>query len=218
MHRFALVLLVAGCATGASTLEPGEIDAAATDARRSDDASDEVSDAAPGDGAASLDAASTDAASIDAASIDASPVDSGIDAPPGGPTDTCAQAIDLTSQAGGNGVTVNGTTIGYANDISMATTCTGYTTTAPDAIYRVDLAAGQTLTVTGDPTTTWDLSLLVVAPCSLTPACLVGDDNGFAGTTETVTYTATAAISAYVIVDGYTTNIVGPYALTVRVQ
>jgi hypothetical protein len=220
----ALAVLASGCASGTNPLDPEGIDAGPTDAAAHDDAAEDDTDAAANPDAAPADAVPADAASPDAASPDAAaPVDAGVDAmvPDGGPigqVDTCAQAYDLTGQAGGNGVTVNGTTMGYANDISMSIACTGYTTLGPDAIYRVDLAAGQTLHATADPTTNWDVSLFVVTPCTATPACLVGDDNGFAGTTETVMYTATAATTAYIVVDGYNTTILGPYALTVRVQ
>ena len=233
-----LVCLVAatGCATGAPATDDAATGGPEDDAPLAIDAPTEVDapdlDAPAVDGstidAAAIDAAMIDAAAIDAAlPIDARPIDAAppidaalpIDAGTPGPVDTCAQAPDITAQASaGTGVTLTGSTIGYANNIQATTACTGYSTLGPDAIYQVTLAAGQRVTATATPNQTYDVSLMLVTPCQMTPTCLAGDDNGLSGVTESVTYTATAATTAYVVLDGYSTNTVGTYSLVVRIQ
>ncbi|MBE7452385.1 MAG: hypothetical protein HS111_26940 [Kofleriaceae bacterium] len=151
---------------------------------------------------------------------DAGPAtDASVDAPAGTGPDTCAQAQDLTAAAmNAGGVTVTGDTTGYADDIRPPSSCTGYLPDGPDAIYAVTVAAGVTITATATPTpTTWDISLELVQPCTLTPTCLAGADASISGP-ETLTYTTTAAGTYYVVVDGYNPGVQGPYALNVRLQ
>ncbi len=210
-----------GCATAN--------DADVTDARRGVDPVPDGPEAEPD--AAEPDAAAPDAASLDAPAvvidarppIDAAPVV--IDAPLPidagtvvGSTDTCAQPPDITTAAmAATGVTLTGSTAGFANDIAMPNnTCTGYPTAGPDAIYALDLPAGRTITATAAGS--WDIALMLVTPCSTTPTCLRGDDNGLSGVTESVTYATPAAGRVYVVVDGYNASANGAYSLTVRVQ
>ena len=167
-----------------------------------------------------------DAAAIDGpglppvdAPVDApSPIDGGVDAPQVTAPDTCVQATELTAMAASaGGVTLTGNTTGYADDVRTGSSCTGYVADGPDAIYLVNLAAGQTVTATGTPAG-WDLSLELVNPCAATPTCLRGADSGVDGDPESATYTATAATAVYVVVDGYNPGIAGAYSLNVRVQ
>lgn len=157
----------------------------------------------------------------DAPTVDAlPPIDAAIDAPidaaPAGPPDTCAQALDITAAAMvGTGVVLTGDLTGYANDIQPASTCTGFTNDGPDAVYVLtNLAAGRTITATVDAPT-WDSSVEIVQPCTLTPTCLVGRD---AGNPESVTFTTTAPGTYHVIVDSWDAGAFGAYTLTVRVQ
>ncbi|MCA9680532.1 MAG: hypothetical protein H6709_09395 [Kofleriaceae bacterium] len=215
---------LAACASG-SDQPVGDDDTAAPDARVTPgpDAADPI-DATPVDGAtidgATIDGATIDATPIDATPIDATPIDAmPIDGMVGGPTDTCAQAQDLTAAANmAGGVTVVGDTTGYADDVNPASSCTGYAPDGPDSIYVVTLTAGQTVTATATPTTSWDISLELVTPCATTPTCLDGADSGLSGAAETATYTAGAAQTVYVVVDGYNPGVAGPYSLLVQVQ
>ncbi len=126
--------------------------------------------------------------------------------PPPAVNDVCAGAIDIQAQ-GLASWTVNLTNAGnYYNDYTPAVpSCTGYTANGPDAIYRIDLAAGEDITVSmlGD----CDTSIWIATDCgTLASTCVAGADavGGFA--TETVVYTAAAAGTYYVVVDAYATG------------
>ena len=156
-----------------------------------------------------------DADVADAMSADAMP-DAGVvtTAP-----DTCAQALDITTDAhAAGGAQYSADTTGYADDVSPASTCTGYLPDGPDAIYAVTLAANETITATATPATSWDISLELVQPCTYDATCAAGSDSGFAGDPESVTYTATAAGTYFVVVDGYNPGVEGPFTLSVHVQ
>ena len=228
----ALTVTAAACATGGTAGD--DIDARRVDAPIAIDAADTPIDAAATDAAATdalpVDALPVDALPVDALPVDALPVDAPVtvDAPTtidastidAGTTvpDTCAQARDLTAAAtGGTGVTVTGDTTGAADDIRPASACTGYLPDGPDHVYVVNLTAGQTVTATATATTAWDISLELVTPCTLTPTCLAGADSGTTGG-ETAMYTATAATTVFIAVDGYNPGVQGPYSLLVRIQ
>lgn len=190
---FALGIGLAACATA---------DTGALDAPKSDDDDARV-DAPPG-------AIDAPLGTIDAALP--------IDAAMAGNPDTCTQANDLTAAAMGAGTTVSGNTTGYADDVATPSACTGYTSDGPDAIYAVNLTAGQVLTATATPTSPWDISLELVMPCTITPTCLDGADSGFGGDPEIASYTATSAVTVFVVVDGYNPGVAGAYSLNVRIQ
>jgi hypothetical protein len=211
----ALVVLVLGaCASGSESGSDG--DDAEPDARVTSGDVD-AADPPPIDAAdPRVDAADLDAADIDAMPppIDAMP----IDAPTGGPVDTCAQALDLTAGAmGPSGTTVAGDTTGYADDVRPTGTCTGYLPDGPDAIYSVNASAGQQIMATVTPAG-WDISIYVTQTCTLDPACLVGADTGLSGTPETVSHTAATAGTYYIVVDGWNPGVQGAYSLNVRLQ
>ncbi len=165
-------------------------------------------------GACAQGAAAPDAQPIDAIAIDAR----AIDAPggDGGATlDTCAGALDLTAMAAGvDGATVTGSTTGLGNDIQPPMGCTGFVNDGPDAIYQVTIGAGQRVTATLTPQG-WDGALTLIQPCTFTPVCLAGSDNG---TPEVAVFTATAATAIYVVVDSYGPEAAGAYTLNVRIQ
>lgn len=115
---------------------------------------------------------------------------------------------------GASGVLLTGDTTTYANDIDTPSSCTGYGNDGPDAIYMLDLTAGRTLTAT--VTATWDISLSLVQPCTLSPTCVAGVDAS--GGDEVLTRTITAPGVYYLAVDSYLPTVYGTYSLTVRVQ
>lgn len=82
----------------------------------------------------------------------------------------------------------------------------------------VTLNAGQMVTATATPTTSWDISVELVTPCGLTPTCLAGADASASAGAETASYTASAAQTVYVIVDSWSAGVAGPYSLLVRIQ
>jgi len=137
-----------------------------------------------------------------------------IDAPINVNPDTCAQAQNITAGAlVAGGITLTGNTTGYANDIQPANNCSGYNADGPDAIYLVNVTAGQVITAT--LTTAWDSSIELTSNCTLAAACLVGQDDG---DPETFTYTAPAAATLYVIADSWDPGAFGAYSLNVRIQ
>ncbi len=97
--------------------------------------------------------------------------------------------------------------------------CTGYDAVGPENVYSVDLIAGQTLTASLTPTGfNQDTSLYLITDCAAVEAsCLDGDDS-FG--TETITYTATAPITVYIVADNYDSAINDDptYDLTVSIQ
>ena len=91
-------------------------------------------------------------------------------------------------------------------------------TDGPDAIYSVTLATGETVTATATPTTSWDISLELVTACVYSATCAAGSDSAFEGSPESVTYTATAAGTFFIAVDGYNPGVAGPFTLSVHIQ
>jgi cysteine-rich repeat protein len=133
------------------------------------------------------------------------------------PGETCGNAITVSASG-----TFNGTYTGYFNDYDpQSGGCTSSSEAGLDIAYKVTLAAGQVLnaTLTPDATLMQDVALYVLTDCAApTTACVAGSDGGFSGDPESVSYTATAAQTVYVIVDGYdATTLAGAYALDVSI-
>lgn len=140
------------------------------------------------------------------------------------PADTCTSAtpeisaLPYTSPAD--------TTVGQTDDYNLpadttpptctvGATCTGapdnqgdiYTGTGdgPDRAYMIQTDANCTLTITMDPTGAEDLALIVYqANCTSSLAdCACVDDTGVGGAAESVTLSAVAGTTYYVVADGY---------------
>jgi formylglycine-generating enzyme required for sulfatase activity len=81
--------------------------------------------------------------------------------------------------------------------------CTGYANAGRDVVFFVPLEAGQTVSavVTAD----YDAALYIVQDC-IDMVCLAGSDDNLAGESETVTYTATAKTTVYIVVDHYSSD------------
>jgi hypothetical protein len=137
---------------------------------------------------------------------------------------------------------ISDTTVGSADDFDLPadltdptctapTSCTGGgepsslprgaiytgTGTGPDRAYRVQTSADCTLTITADPTSSEDLSLIVYeTTCSSSLAdCACVNDAGNAGDAETVTLNAIAGADYFIVVDGYAGGPGGPFTLTI---
>jgi len=126
--------------------------------------------------------------------------------------DGCGAAINLTSAALTPGGTIAyGDTRGYANDLvpTSLTGCTGSPEPGPDAIYRLTLAAGDTLTATLE-SQGWTGAIYVIDACSSTAACK-GGAASFAQATAPITVAGTY----YLVVDS--TGAAGCFALSVAV-
>lgn len=130
-----------------------------------------------------------------------------------GTRDTCGQARDLTPDATQpGGTTVYGNTTGYASDLTPSTLpdCTTSPEPGPDAIWRVTLTAGQSLTVTLRPDG-WNGDVYVVDACTATADC-VGGGAMFAPVTV-----MPAAGSYYIVVDSRSAGVSGCFALDVTI-
>lgn len=125
--------------------------------------------------------------------------------------DRCVEAIDAT--AGG---TFNDDYSSFSNDYSDTAACTGFGSPGTDAVYAVDLTAGQMVTADLDAGTV-DSSLYIVRSCvSIADSCLDGDDVG--GTNEQVTYTATDAETVFIVVDAFDAATSGAYTLDIAIN
>lgn len=130
--------------------------------------------------------------------------------------DTCRDAYRVPTGGG----TFRGTTTGYAADYGIGSrtgSCTGWQQSGADAVYRVDLGAGQRLTA--QLTSTWDGSLYLISDCAASATtCVAGSDDG---NPEDVTFTNGAtARTYYLVVDSYSAgaSYSGNYTLTIAVQ
>lgn len=123
-------------------------------------------------------------------------------------------------------------------DPATATTCpatgggTSFISTGAgeDLVYRLNSPTSGTAVVDMDPTDTVgtdDLALYVISPgpCPPNPptpnvfttGCIVGDDSGGGGTAEMVTFSVTAGVDYFIVVDGFA-GADGPYNLTCTVS
>ncbi len=114
--------------------------------------------------------------------------------------DTCADAYRVPP----NGGTFHGTTSGFLADYgatSATGSCTGYAQTGADAVYRIDLPAGRSISATLD--STWDAALYLITNCaSSATSCVAGQDDG---NPETISYTNSSGAmqTYYLVVDSW---------------
>ena len=116
---------------------------------------------------------------------------------------------DTTNPTCSVGATCTGA--GPAGSLPMGAIYTG-TGTAPDRAYRFVTDINCTMTFTLDPTGAEDLSLIVYqANCSSSLAdCACVDDTGVGGVAESVTLSAIAGVTYFVVIDGYSTGATPP--------
>lgn len=128
--------------------------------------------------------------------------------------DGCGAAIDLTAAAlAAGGTTAYGDTTGYANDLTPSTLpgCTGQPQPGPDALYRMTLAPGDTVTLTLSPEG-WTGAVYLIDACTGTAGC-----EGGAAAFSQATIAITAAGTYYVVVDAPTTGAAGCFALAAAI-
>jgi hypothetical protein len=105
--------------------------------------------------------------------------------------------------------------------VTIAIACTKYPQPGPDVAYSLSLAMGQQITITLTNSAMYDGAVALLGPgadtiCSATiTTCVAGADVTFDGQVETVTYTATAAGTYYILVDSYAVNEGGMFTLGV---
>ena len=128
------------------------------------------------------------------------------------PNDTCVGAITLTS-----GTPVSSIIDPYNSDYPLTSSaCTGYTTTGRDALYKIALTQGQSVTIT--LTSAFDSALWISNSCDMATAaigqCLAGVDNALSNGTETLTYVAPAAGDYYIVAQAYSSTGLGTFTIT----
>ncbi|NOX57312.1 MAG: hypothetical protein GXP29_00440 [Planctomycetes bacterium] len=126
-------------------------------------------------------------------------------APPAG-NDTCDAAT---------GVNCGDNLIGESNEASngangdyspggFGNACTGFSAPGPDVVYELNLPATQDVTIVMSPGATLDASLYVVTDCADPEGtCVAGDDSGLSGGPETVTFSAVAGTTYFIIADAF---------------
>ncbi len=121
--------------------------------------------------------------------------------------------------------TTRGTTRGARNDYTHVRDgggCIEVEEDAPDVVYTVVLAAGQTLVVSGRAD--FDIALALHGPdtgagpsatCTPTSSrCVAGAEATGGGELEAIRYTASVAGTYYLVVDAFFSELLGPFELT----
>ncbi len=130
--------------------------------------------------------------------------------------DECADAIDLTGALAAGSVTVYGDTRGYDADLSPSTLpdCTESPELGPDAVYRIDLEAGDTLAAELGPEGGWNAAIYLLDACSGLAGCVGGSD-GPGGAVETFDLTVPETGTYYLVVDASVAGSAGCFTLVV---
>jgi hypothetical protein len=136
-----------------------------------------------------------------------------------GQTDNFDLPADTTNPTCAVGATCTGA--GPAGSLPFGAIYTG-TGMGPDRAYRLITSANCTLTIGMDPTGAQDLALVVYqSNCSSNLAdCACVDDTGGGGAAESVTLSAVAGTTYFVVVDGYSASAAppgpsGPFTISV---
>lgn len=124
--------------------------------------------------------------------------------PPPAVNDICEGAIDIQDQSLMSWDVELAVAGGYSNNYSLSYGgCTGYTTPGPDAVYAIDLAAGEQVMIS--EIGACDTALWIATDCAnLVGTCVAGADAALAGQAETVSFMAATAGTYFVVVDAYT--------------
>src|SRR2546425_7699588 len=120
------------------------------------------------------------------------------------PNDRCADAI----LAACGDFSWSGTTTYATNDYSFGTgqSCTGSSADGKDVVYRFNVNAGDSVSVSYRALTT-DASMYLVTDCAdVVGSCKVGKDETFVGEWETLHYTFPTSGTYYLILDSFEPN------------
>jgi len=133
--------------------------------------------------------------------------------------DACPAALDITASAiGPSGTTIYGDITTYVNHVEPPSSCTsGFGQDGPDAIYRVDATAGQTISVTMTPLA-YDGSLYILTSCTTPTSCTTGADLGLDGAAEVITHTAATTGAYFIVADSYLPTESGCFTLQVSLD
>lgn len=109
------------------------------------------------------------------------------------------------------GGTLTGTTTGRTNTVSAV--CSGFVTNGSDAVYRIDTAAGDKVTIS--VAATFSVGAYMIAPCTNAPATPRCAGDLLAANSAPTTVTATFVGPHYIVVDSVIPTQSGHYTLTV---
>ena len=170
----------------------------------------------------SIDAGTGDGGELDAAMcpfVDAgAPLDMCAAAALEPTNDLCADAIDVTFGVQCGGAFRYGDTTGYLDNLEPPAACTSnFTLDGPDAVYRVNANAGETITATVTPNVGYDTGIYILSEC-LGSSCLAGMDSALGGGIETAVTTAPSTGTYYVVVDSWSPGVEGCFSLAVTVE
>lgn len=148
--------------------------------------------------------------------------DAAPDAPPDSPplpADSCDTAIDISAQAAlAGGFAAQDTTDGFHNDSYPA--CGFSSFSGPDRAYRIDMTAGDILTVLATPTggSGVDMAISLSRGCGAGEVCVNSADSGYTDDQEVMVWVVDVSASYYLYIDGYYDGTSGPYSLNVIVS
>ncbi len=118
--------------------------------------------------------------------------------------DSCASTAELA-----NNMSVAGSTLGAADDLSSTGVGTWYTSTTcnelfpgADVVYRYTATATGTVRVTVTPQRGYDVSVALLSSCAQN-ACVATEDRHLAGEPEVLTFPATQGTTYFLAVDSY---------------
>ncbi len=116
--------------------------------------------------------------------------------------DICPDAIDAT---GGGTFTVDMSTMSNEYDMK-GLSCTGEPMPAGDAVYRMDVTAGDQITIDATPGSNDDPALYILDDCtagsnSSSRTCLAGSSEGYGGQAETLVYDVVEDGTIFVVAD-----------------
>jgi hypothetical protein len=126
--------------------------------------------------------------------------------------ETCANATVIA----GTGAYF-GSLSGKSNDLDPTDAgCTSFNEDGPDAVYAIQLDAGQQLTATAFQADA-DVAIYLLPSSCDASACLAGADEGAFGDPDTITFTATTAGTYYIVIDSFEDD-ASDYSLSVDVH
>jgi hypothetical protein len=124
-------------------------------------------------------------------------------APPG---DQCQTAEPLPGESG----TLGGSSADYRDDLNAQDLgdCTEHTSPGEDRVFEVVLATGERLNATLTPRTSdFDTAIYLLSRCPTAPfeqVCVAGDDRGFGGDPDSISFTNPGAPqSFFLVVDSF---------------
>lgn len=117
--------------------------------------------------------------------------------------------------------TYTSTTAGLSNDYGSDYACLAWSLNGADAVYRVEMEAGQTLAAALDMPE-GDGALALLSDCGGADSAVACADQGLSGDPETLAFTATEDGTWYLVVDAWTSggggSFSGPFSLTLSLE